>query len=411
MVYITMMSCKHNDDHNHDDHGHSHEEVSEHTDHDNEHEHEKETEEHAHDHSVEEHNQDEAEEHVHNHTDEEHNQNETEEHDHKHEYKTAKIQLQSFHQIIKTSGEIINSPSEEIEVVATNNGRISLFAGLAKGVNVNTDQILFQISGDNIIDNNIALRYNTAKADFEKAKSDFERAEKLTKNNIISEKEYEQIKLEYSNTKYEYELIAKSYKKGSGVVASPSKGYVKEYFVNEGQYVETGQKLAVINKQSRLRLVAEVSQKYVHNLPEIESATFLINNSEKAFDTESLDGKLISYGKSVNSKSYYIPVIFEIKNDKDLLPGSFTQVFLKGKELKDVIVVPVSALIEEQDNYFVFVEEDHDKFQKRHVILGDSDGTNVLVKEGLSAGEIIVTEGTYFVKLASMSNELPVHSH
>ena len=396
MVYITMMSCKHNDGHNHDDHGHSHEEVSEHSDHDNEHDHEhaNETEGHAHDHSVEEHNQDESEE-----------------HDHKHEYKTAKIQLQSFHQIIKTSGEIKNSPSDEIVVVATNTGRVSLFAGLAKGVNVNIDQILFQISGDNIIDNNIALRYNTAKADFEKAKSDFERAEKLTKNNIISEKEYEQIKLEYSNTKYEYELIAKSYKKGSGVVTSPVKGFVKEYFVEEGQYVETGQKLAVINKHLKLRLVAEVSQKYAHNLPEIESATFLINNSEKAFNTEKLDGKLISYGKSVNSKSYYIPVIFEIRNEKELLPGSFVQVFLKGKELNDVIVVPVSALIEEQDNYFVFVEEDHDKFQKRHVILGDSDGTNVLVKEGLSAGEIIVTEGTYFVKLASMSNELPVHSH
>jgi len=396
MVYITMMSCKHNDNHNQDDHGHSHEEVSEHSDHDNEHDHDhaNETEEQSHDHSVEE-----------------RNYTEPEEHDHKHEYKTTKIQLKSFHQIIKTSGELINSPSDEIVVVATNTGRVKFSAGLAEGVNVNTDQVLFQISGDNVVDNNIALKYNTAKADFEKAKSDFERAEKLTQNNIISEKEYQQIKLEYSNTKYEYELIAKSYNKGSGIVVSPAKGFVKEYFIEEGQYVEAGQKLAIIAKQDKLRLVAEVSQKYIHNLSEIESATFLINNSEKVYDTETLNGKLISYGKSINSKSYYIPVVFEIRNDKDLLPGSFAQVFLKGNELKYVMVVPVSALIEEQDNYFVFVEEGHDKFQKRHVILGDSDGTNVLVKEGLLAGEVIVTEGTYFVKLASMSNELPVHSH
>ncbi|MCK5168844.1 MAG: efflux RND transporter periplasmic adaptor subunit, partial [Bacteroidales bacterium] len=333
MVYITMMSCKHNDEHNHDDHSHTHEtETKEHSDQESEHadhDHANETEKQAHDHSVEEHNQEDPEE-----------------HDHKHEYKTAKLQLQSFNQIIKTSGEIVNSPSDEIVVVASNTGRVKFSNDLAEGISVNTDQILFQISGDNIVDNNITLKYNKAKADFEKAESDFERAEKLTKNNIISEKEYQQIELEYSNTKYEYELITKSYNNGSGIVVSPANGFVKEYFVEEGQFVETGQKLAIITKQNKLRLVAEVSQKYVHNLPEIESATFLINNSEKAFNTETLDGKLISYGKSVNSKSYYIPVIFEIRNDKELLSGSFAQVFLKGKELKNVIVVPVSALIE-----------------------------------------------------------------
>ncbi len=393
MVYITMMSCKHNDDHSHTHetvtNEHSNQE-SEHTDHD----HANKTEEQAHDHSAEE-----------------RSLTELEEHGHKHEYKTTKLQLQSFHQIIKTSGEIINSPSGEIIVVAANTGIVKFLAGLAEGINVNPDQILFQISGDNIVDNNIALKYNTAKSNFEKAKLDFERAEKLVNDNIISEKEYQQIKLEYLNTKFEYELIAKSYNKGSGMVVSQVKGFVKEYFVEEGQYVEIGQKLAIIAKQDKLRLKAEVSQKHVHNLSEIESATFLINNSEKVYDTETLDGKLISYGKSINSKSYYIPVIFEIRNDKELLSGSYAQVFLKGKELKDVIVVPESALIEEQDNYFVFVEEEHDKFQKRRVVLGDSNGTHILVKEGLLAGEIIVTEGTYFVKLASMSSELPVHSH
>lgn len=384
MVYLTMMSCKKNTEQVHDNHDHEHEAV---------------IPENAHD-------EENSEEHDHE------NETESGEHkEHEHDYKTGLIKAESFHQIIKTSGKIESSPSDEIAVVASNSGIIKFANGVAEGAIVSFEQILFHISGDNVVDNNIALRYNTAKADFEKAKSDFDRAEQLIKKKIISEKEYQQIKLEYSNTKYEYDLIAKSYSKGSGTITSPVKGFIKEYFVEEGQYVETGQRIAVINSQDKLRLIAEVSQKDIQNLSEIESANFYLNNSEKVFDTKALNGKLLSYGKSINSNSFFIPVVFEISYHKELLPGSFAQIFLKGNEQKDVIVIPESALIEDQDNYFVFVEEEHDKFQKRHVVLGASDGENILVLEGLSAGEIIVTEGTYFVKLASMSNELPVHSH
>lgn len=395
IIYIVMMSCNHKDDshnHSHENDTHDHnQELDDSHDHnhgqDTEHTHDGES---AHDHAV---------------------ANEANK-SHEHEYHTQKTELQSFNEIIKTSGEITVSPGSKIEVVASNSGRVSFVkTDLADGVDLSKNEVLFLISGDELIDNNIDLKYSESKTDFEKAESEFKRAEKLFASRIISEKEYQQIKAEYEKSKAAYELIAKKFSTGGATINAPAKGYIHELLVTEGQFVEQGQKLAVINKKDKLRLRAEVSQKYVKRINHIQSANFSVSSISEIFSTNDLNGKVISAGQSLNSSGFYIPVIFEIDYHPDLLPGSFARIYLKGETINHAVVIPKTALIEDQGSYFVFVEANHDEFEKRHVILGHEDGTRVLIQSGLKRGEVIVTEGVYQVKLASMSNELPEHSH
>lgn len=387
MVYLTMMSCKHNSDQNHD-HETTEQELN--------------------------HNHEETEEHNHEETeiaDHDHESEDEHEHEHEHEYKTAKLWFKPFHNIIKTSGEILASNSGELVITAASAGIVHYAdQEITEGVYVNAEQAIFHISGGDLIDNNVNMKYNQVKSKYDKAKSDFERAEQLVKQNIISEKEFEQLKMVYFSAKSEFDVISKSANRNGSVVA-PSKSFIKEFYVEEGQYVEAGDRLACLIKKQKLKLVAQVSQKYYSELSNVESATFLPAGSSKIYDTKELNGKILSYGKAVNSNSYYLPVIFEIDYHKELMPGSFAQIFLKGKETEKCIVVPKTALIEEQGNYFVFVEEGHDTFHKHPVTLGDEDGIRVVVLEGLKGDEVIVTEGTYFVKLASMSSTLPAHSH
>jgi RND family efflux transporter MFP subunit len=417
-VYVTMMSCKQNG-HSHDSHDHAHESEQHSHDDDN---HDQEEEEYNHDHSKDEHDHSDhnkednhelgAEEHSQDHISDQDEQDSHDHEGHNHEYKTAKVELHDFNEIIKVSGEIQASLSNEIALVATNSGTVHFAtSNIVEGSNVLEGQQIFYISGDDLAENNISVKYNQTKAAFEKAKSDYERASQLNQNKIISDKELEKTKSEYLNIKSEYEVISKTYSKGKGTVVAPAKSFLKEFYVEEGQYVEVGEKLACIIKQDKLNLTAEVSQKYLNNLSKIQSATFQIANNNKVYDTQDLNGEVLAYGKSLNSENYYIPVVFEIDYHKELLPGSFAQVFLKGETVKDQIVVPKSALIEEQENFFVYVEEGHDQFEKRHVILGNQDGKHVVIDKGLHKGETIVIEGVYFVKLASMSNELPAHSH
>lgn len=396
MVYITMMSCKHNN-----------------IDTVHEHNHEAHTDEH--DHAEIEYTSENEEEHIHDHKSEEnahdHEEGEKNNHEHEHEYKTAKVVIQPFNFIIKTSGAIKPANSSEIVLTASNAGIVRFVNNqLTEGALVNQGQAVFYILGENLVDNNINIKYNQIKSTYDKAKSDYERAEQLVKKSIVSEKEYEHLKMVYFNAKAEYELVQKS-AKANGSVIAPEKSYIKEFYVEEGQYVEAGERLACVISKSKLNLVAEVSQKYINDLADIESASFLLTGKSEVFDTRDLNGKLLSWGKSITADSYYIPVVFEIDYHKNIIPGSFAKIYLKSKITENCLVIPKSALIEEQGNYFVFVEEGHDQFHKHPVQLGREDGKNVVITEGIHENDVIVTEGAFHVKLANMSSALPAHSH
>ncbi|MFO7614699.1 MAG: efflux transporter periplasmic adaptor subunit, partial [Bacteroidales bacterium] len=78
---------------------------------------------------------------------------------------------------------------------------------------------------------------------------------------------------------------------------------------------------------------------------------------------------------------------------------------------EQALVVPLSSLIEEQGQYFVFVQTGGESFVKRQVELANNDGVLTEITSGLSVGERIVTKGAYQIKLAAMSGDLPLHGH
>jgi multidrug efflux pump subunit AcrA (membrane-fusion protein) len=75
------------------------------------------------------------------------------------------------------------------------------------------------------------------------------------------------------------------------------------------------------------------------------------------------------------------------------------------------MLVSIEALIEEQGSYSVYVQNSGEGFEKRPVKLGLSDGEKVQILAGLSQGERVVSKGTFQLKLATMSGEMPTHSH
>ena len=113
----------------------------------------------------------------------------------------------------------------------------------------------------------------------------------------------------------------------------------------------------------------------------------------------------------MTANSLFIPVTFEISNTGDLIPGSVIELYLKSLPIPDAIVIPVSALIEEQSHFFVYVQTEGESFEKREVKLGASDGISVQLLSGVVEGERVVTKGAYRIKLSVASGTLPAHGH
>jgi membrane fusion protein, heavy metal efflux system len=328
------------------------------------------------------------------------------------EFANAPAIRTAFSDIIKTSGQILAAPGDEMVVTASAGGIIN-FTGSRSiiGSEVAQNTTLFTISGGNLAENNLDANYIEAKANLDRTKADFERAEALVSDQIISEAAFLQAKNAFDNAQNSFNTIAKNYSASGQSIRSPMSGFVKNILVNQGQFVEAGTPLAIISKNQKLTLQANVSQRYFSKLPTISSANFKPIGSEQLFDTEKLNGKTISFGRSVSSNSAFLPITFEIDNIGNLIPGTVAEVFLKSSPIPDALIIPVSALMEEQGNLYVYVQTGGESFQKREIRIGASDGENVQVLSGISEGERVVTKGAYQIKLSSASGELPAHGH
>jgi len=328
------------------------------------------------------------------------------------EFANMEVTRQSFNEIIKTTGEILPAHGDEMVVTATTNGIVTFTGNKAVvGTSVRAGEMLFAISGKNLTDGNTETRYTQAKVAYNKAKADFDRAQELVKDNIVSQRDFLDTKARYETEQVNYNNLSRNYQSGGQKVVSPISGFVKNVLVTEGQYVSVGQPIASVSQNRSLVLKAEVSQKYFSKLPLIASANFKTAYDNKTYSIESLNGRLLSYGKSNDANKLFIPVTFSFDNKGEVVPGSLVDVYLKLQSFDGAIVIPVSALIEEQGVFYAYAQTAGESFVKRELKMGGSDGINVQVLAGLNEGERVVTKGAYQIKLATASGAIPAHGH
>lgn len=322
--------------------------------------------------------------------------------------KTQVVELGSFSQVIKTSGQIVAAQGDERTVVATVSGVVSFNkAGANEGKAVKQGESLFSISSSHLVEGDPVAK---AKVAYDIAKREFERAEALIVDKLISQKDFNDKKMAYDNARIAYQGISGGGSRGANV-SSPISGFIKSRLVAEGQYVNVGEPLMVVTQNNKLQLRADVSQRYYKDLSTIQSANFTTPYDNEVFKLADMDGQLISYGRAANDAEYYIPVNFQFKNIGNIVPGSFVEVYLLGTPRQNVLSIPLSSLTDEQGIYFVYCKLDAEGYMKREVKIGASDGANVEIISGLNTGEEVVTKGAYHVKLAANAGESIPHSH
>lgn len=315
----------------------------------------------------------------------------------------------TFRGVIRVGGKIQSSQGNEQSVSAPSSGIMFLSkASLTEGANVGSHETLAHVSSAKLQDGDPFMK---AKIEFETAEKEYNRAKRLVADKIISEKEYNEISARYRLAEAAYKGQAENISAQGVAVKAPFSGYIKKWLVQNGQYVNAGEPIAVVAQNKRLQLQADVSESDFKYLRHIQGANFKPAYDDAVYRLEDLNGRLLSYGKSANDGSPYIPVTFEFDNVGDIIPGSFTEVYLLTGSKKTTLAVPVSALVEEQGVYFVFLRMEPEVFKKQQVFLGQNDGERVEILKGLKAGDQIVTHGAYSVKLANAGAAISGHTH
>jgi RND family efflux transporter MFP subunit len=269
---------------------------------------------------------------------------------------------------------------------------------------------MFTVTGGEIPFENVEAAKQTARAELASAKNEYTRVSELIKDKLITQAEFQNAKLRYEQAQITLNTLGRNYSGGKSL-SSTINGFIKNIMVSEGQFVTAGQPLATITKNQRLILKADVSLKDADKINSIQEANFTIIQNKQSYNTKELNGKVLAVGKTTAGNSPFIPIHFQIDSKPGMLPGSFAEVFLKTTPINDALVIPVSAFVEEQGIFYVYVQTEGESFQKRELKLGANDGQKVQVLSGVAEGERVVTKGGYQIKLSQASGALPAHGH
>ena len=324
------------------------------------------------------------------------------------DFGTQEVRLQPFYTVIHTSARVKGQPQSTVAVNAQTEGQVNL--SVVGGQSVNKGELLAVIASSGI-ENNLNTRLKEAKIAFDKSQSDYHRTQPLAENQVVSQKDFLTIEAQYQQDSLRYFQLANQVSQNGISVKSPIDGYVSSVHVSNGQFVNNGSVVMQIGTKSLLLIEAFVNQSDFQKVGGIFDANFSFADKRETITLEALNGQVTSNNAFVNENSTRIPVLFSAQNNGQLMPGMFLEAFLKTGRKEQALVVPLTAIIEEQGQYFVFVQTGGESFVKRPVKLANNDGNQAEITSGLSLGERIVTQGAYQIKLAAMSGDLPIHGH
>lgn len=314
----------------------------------------------------------------------------------------------TFHRVIRTNGQVMAAQGDECTIVATTSGVVNFNRQLTEGMSINKGESLLVISAGHLTDGDPMEK---AKVNFETAQKEYERMKRLVADRIVSAKEFEQAQQAYENARIAYEATAAHHSEGGQRVVTPMAGAITQLQVKAGEYVTMGQPLATISQNRKLYLRADVAENHYASLRTIHSANFRTAASRHTYTLDELNGRLISFGKAQGSRGNYLPITFEMEHRGDIIPGSYAEIWLLSSPIEHAIVLPKTALTEEQGSFFVYLQVDEEGYKKQLVEVDGDNGTHVRIVRGIHAGERVVTQGANQVRLAATSNAIPAHSH
>ena len=200
--------------------------------------------------------------------------------------------------------------------------------------------------------------------------------------------------------------------RGAFQVRSPLDGTLVAVDVTAGQVVEEGQPLFHVIDLGRLWLVAQVFEPDIPKVEGARAAWFSVEGYAVPFTVDETNGRLVTVGRVLDPKTRTVPVIFELQNPEGRLRvGQFARVSIATGAPTKALAIPEAAVVEDAGKATTYVMVEGEAFERRPLTLGIRSNGWVEVKDGVKAGERVVTKGAYEIKLASASGAIPAHGH
>jgi cobalt-zinc-cadmium efflux system membrane fusion protein len=187
------------------------------------------------------------------------------------------------------------------------------------------------------------------------------------------------------------------------VVPAPIDGVVTSRSANLGQVIGMGQELFVVTDLSEVWTVGDLYEQDFGRVGVGSDATL----TTPAYPELTLRGRVSYIDPRIDPQTRTAKVRVEVPNaDGRLRLGMYVTMTLTTTSGPPAVTVPRRAVqsVGTRQVVFVPVEGEEGRFIQRPVTLGRLLGESYIVLQGLEPGEMVVTEGSFFLRAESLRN-------
>lgn len=242
----------------------------------------------------------------------------------------------------------------------------------------------------------------SARANLARAEKDLERYERLAERDAIARQQVDYARTEVQTARAQVSAAQAQVSSAStdlsySVITAPFNGVIGISQVRVGAQVSPGQPLLnTVSSSDPIAVDIVINESELGRFGNLQQGnqpdslfTIRFNNGEQYAH----NGKLVAIDRAIGRSSGTTTVRVQFPNpDERLVPGMTVSLNVLNQDLGEQLVIPYKAVTEQLGEYYVYVVQ-ADSVVQRNVQLGTRVRADIVVREGLEAGQQIVVEG------------------
>jgi membrane fusion protein (multidrug efflux system) len=241
----------------------------------------------------------------------------------------------------------------------------------------------------------LELAERRASSELERLRANFARAEKLNREQLITEEDYQTVHYDQARAEIDWQQASLELERTR--IVAPITGTVTERMINVGDLVQKNQAVYRVVDFDSLVAPVHIPEKHLTDLHVGQSALLL----PPAIHGRQVPARIKRISPIVDSQSGTVEVILDMDRSADLRPGMFANARIVLNKHENVVVLPKKTLVYEDEKPHVFVVE-QGRAHRRRVELGYQDQARAEVVTGLEDGSLVVLVGQSTLKDGSL---------
>jgi membrane fusion protein, heavy metal efflux system len=336
--------------------------------------------------------------------------------------KLAQAEQQELPRQIYSTGRVVPTPSNHAVVAPPINGIIDTRILPRIGQRVTRGQVLLTLIQTPTAAEAAQIHIENSRVDAERrrlAQAEMEARARLTvasneagrARRLFERKAYSQRQLEVaeadqqaaqanlSGIQEQIGALKTAPMTGSYEVVAPISGIISEVRKAAGEEVRAGEAIMEIVALDKVWVEAPVFEKDLGVLSRNVDGVF----TTSTFPGKEFHGTLINISPVIDAQTRAATVVFEVNNASgELRVGMQANMRLGAGEKQRVLLVPKESVLDNEGRKIVYVLITGEEFERREVVVGDEYGGRIAILSGIEAGERVVTQGAYQLKLQEL---------